>query len=421
MRSRLFLLIIVTMFSQAGQAVQLGKIQVNSTQERAFNAQIVVGIEKGDNLEQVKYSIASPEIYKSQGMQRQAIHSDISIDLLESQGKVPTLILKSKKPVKDSFLDLLIQIDSPKGRLFKEYTVLLDPPTKKEADRPADEVTIKNTANNTKPKVSKKVKATSIVTKPGKTLFQIARENNISGITTAQYAVAVFQINPAAFANNNINGLNKGQKISLPTKDYFQKLSHLEARKILKEQNIQWKKITNKNLRKVSEKKPTAPNKKNNLELSKLKAEVQRLRKELKEVNESTDLVSKANSVDEVAIKSEEKITQVDKVPEIENIQPAEEEVSEAIDNQDFVSSIAVQEEDIIEEVIMDETSLPEDNSRSGLVYVLMILFAILGGLLVFLTKKKASLRTLPKDPIRTSVDEYIYKKNIRKNMTNKY
>ena len=56
------------MFSQAGQAVQLGKIQVNSTQERAFNAQIVVGIEKGDNLEQVKYSIASPEIYKSQGM-----------------------------------------------------------------------------------------------------------------------------------------------------------------------------------------------------------------------------------------------------------------------------------------------------------------------------------------------------------------
>ena len=55
------------MFSQAGQAVQLGKIQVNSTQERAFNAQIVVGIEKGDNLEQVKYSIASPEIYNLKG------------------------------------------------------------------------------------------------------------------------------------------------------------------------------------------------------------------------------------------------------------------------------------------------------------------------------------------------------------------
>lgn len=36
--------------------------------------------------------------------------------------------MKSTQPVPEPFLDLLIQVDSAKGRNYREYTVLLDPP-----------------------------------------------------------------------------------------------------------------------------------------------------------------------------------------------------------------------------------------------------------------------------------------------------
>jgi pilus assembly protein FimV len=34
----------------------------------------------------------------------------------------------SKEPVQDSYLDFLVEANWPKGRLLREYTVLLDPP-----------------------------------------------------------------------------------------------------------------------------------------------------------------------------------------------------------------------------------------------------------------------------------------------------
>ena len=61
----------------------------------------------------------------------------------------------------------------------------------------------------------------TLTTIAGKTLFQIARENSIAGITTEQFAVAIFQLNPKAFSKKNINGLNKGQKIVLPDEEFF--------------------------------------------------------------------------------------------------------------------------------------------------------------------------------------------------------
>jgi pilus assembly protein FimV len=76
----------------------------------------------------MKASIAPQEVYNSQGMKRQPIHSDIKIDLNNTGTNSALMVLKSSNPVKESFVDLLIQIDSPKGKVLKEYTVLLDPP-----------------------------------------------------------------------------------------------------------------------------------------------------------------------------------------------------------------------------------------------------------------------------------------------------
>ena len=73
-------------------------------------------------------NIASKEDFESQGIERLPVHANIDANFVKNSEGIITLKLKSEKPVKDPFLDLLIQIDSPKGRNYREYTVLLDPP-----------------------------------------------------------------------------------------------------------------------------------------------------------------------------------------------------------------------------------------------------------------------------------------------------
>lgn len=187
-------------------------------------------------------------------------------------------------------------------------------------------------------------------------------------------------------------------------------------------QPLQWKKIKNSNPKKAPEKKQKVLKEKDSIELSRLKAEIKRLNTALDEAKVSPEITKADNSSSNNSDKSEKKLIEPDSKVNNEKLEstPAENNSAE-IANQDFISSIAVEEEDIIEEVIMDDVGKTDDESRSGLVYILIVLFAILGGLLVYLTKKRSALKILPHEAIRTSVDEYIYKKNITRDSITKF
>ncbi|MDC0542864.1 hypothetical protein OAO24_05335, partial [Methylophilaceae bacterium] len=113
-------------FSINALALQLGQISVNSTQDQPLNIEIDLVVSSGDDLDSLKVKIAGKDIYQAQSIERVPVHEDIKITVIKDKKK-SILKLSSEKPVLDPFLDLLIQIDSPKGRNFREYTVLLDP------------------------------------------------------------------------------------------------------------------------------------------------------------------------------------------------------------------------------------------------------------------------------------------------------
>ena len=149
------------------------------------------------------------------------------------------LKLKSTQPVPDPFLDLLIQVDSAKGRNYREYTVLLDPPEtpiiqqekivavdKTEPSQNLDKKDVKESLDKNKAVIEKDSKnnfklidknksaessSKSITVKPSDTIYKIARENKIPGITTEQMVIGIFNLNELAFTNKNINGLEVGQ------------------------------------------------------------------------------------------------------------------------------------------------------------------------------------------------------------------
>ena len=255
-------------------ALQLGKIVVTSSQGQPLNAEIEMMLTPGEDLSKLKTSLASKENYESQGIERLAIHNTISVELQKNEKGLTVLKLKSSQPVPDPFLDLLIQVDSAKGRNYREYTVLLDPPEtpiiqqekivavdktdplpineKKEVKESTDKNKTtfeKETKNNLKTLEKNKpadLSSKSITVKPADTIYKIARENKIPGITTEQMIVGIFNLNELTFTNKNINGLEVGQKIALPTKDDFMDLTHAKAMAEIKIQSTQWNKYSTK-------------------------------------------------------------------------------------------------------------------------------------------------------------------------------
>ena len=259
------LLLFIILFPLIGQALQLGKIVVTSSQGQPLNAEIEMMLAPGEDASKLQTSLASKENYESQGIERLPIHNNISVELQKNERGLTVLKLKSTQPVPEPFLDLLIQVDSAKGRNYREYTVLLDPPEtpiiqqEKIVAVDKKDPPLMNDKKDMKESIEKEVKispksleknkssdfsAKSITVKSADTIYKIARENKIPGITTEQMVIGIFNLNELAFTNKNINGLEVGQKIVLPTKDDFMNLSHAKAMAEIKIQSAQWNKFS---------------------------------------------------------------------------------------------------------------------------------------------------------------------------------
>ena len=444
----------------SAQALQLGKISINSKQEQPLNADIEVILTKADDVTELVPSIASKEDFESQGIERLPVHANIDANFVKnSEGKI-YLKLKSDKPVKDPFLDLLIQIDSPKGRNYREYTVLLDPPdpmdkminetlekdtAKKDNNKlPAKDLaegkkreidskekskenqdlieTQKEEVEEEKQQTAKKEQAKEVVkntkeeviddqdideqktvkSAPGKTLYQIARENSLSGITLEQMVVGIYQNNKKAFAEGNINGLNKNQILTVPNKSYFAELSHLEARKILKAQNDEWKKLTQpKANENKSIKKPENSKEKEKIEKLELKlAEAEQKLKELAE-SKKNDLTADAQNKNEPSetFSDQKEMTDIKGDDfEIEEI-VLDDDVQE-INGDVFTSSISADSE--INEILLKDDDKNKNNNLM-IVLVLLFLITLVAGIIFFISRKKKDEKPIFSSQINTN------------------
>ncbi len=429
-KCKISILLIFLIFSSSSiLALSLGKMQVNSKQDEPLDAVIEVIFNKGDKTSNLKPAIASKENYEASGLSRLTIHSDIKVGIEES-GSGAKIFLISKEIVKDPFLDLLIQIDSEKGRVYKEYTVLLEPPSPNKSIKKVEEVkglddvkvkikkdaTAGKTGKNvvlkqesTPVRVVKKVensikkkeeKSKIVKSTNRKTLYQIARENKYSGVTTEQMVLAIFQNNPSAFSEDNVNTLIKNRNLKIPVVSYFEKHSHIDARKILRDQNIEWQ---NK-IKKVKKIKTVKKIK----EIENKDAErIDQLEKELMEAKQKLDNIQKLNSVSKNKLAKASDLQKIESIEVLKEDQSLKEGSSEKIIIQNqtaivndqkkdegdgvFVSSIS----DINENKIEETKITVETNNGLETIHVLLLalFFVLLFGLFIIISRRNAGER----------------------------
>jgi pilus assembly protein FimV len=109
------------------QAAGLGNLNVLSALGQRLNAEIeVVALQPGED-EGLTARLAPADAFKRAGVELNPVLSTVRFAVERKGGK--TLIrMTSTEPLNEPFLDVLLEIQWPSGRLVREYTFLLDPP-----------------------------------------------------------------------------------------------------------------------------------------------------------------------------------------------------------------------------------------------------------------------------------------------------
>ena len=97
-------------------AAGLGKLNTQSGLGEPLRAEIEI-FATPEELASLSAVIASEDAYAEQGITRLGVHSNIKVEIAKNASGAAVLKLRSSLPIKDPYLDMLIQMDWASGRL----------------------------------------------------------------------------------------------------------------------------------------------------------------------------------------------------------------------------------------------------------------------------------------------------------------
>jgi len=139
-----------TLLSTSSFALGLGEIEVNSFLNQPLEAKIEVISARSGEVDDLLVTLASRDAFKRAGLSRPRSLSDLrfAVQIDEELGTAVVLVT-TKSAVKEPFLNFLVEADWAKGRVLREFTVLLDPPFY--ADTPAPATSGSQTTSSPEP------------------------------------------------------------------------------------------------------------------------------------------------------------------------------------------------------------------------------------------------------------------------------
>ncbi len=115
----------IALSSGTAQALSLGEIEMRSALNQPMNAEIRLSSVRAGELDGMIVKLASPEAFARAGIDRIPVLANLEFTVSEA---TQSIIITSRSPVVEPFLNFLLEVDWTSGRMVREYTVLLDPP-----------------------------------------------------------------------------------------------------------------------------------------------------------------------------------------------------------------------------------------------------------------------------------------------------
>ena len=217
--------------SGMAQALQLGEMTLKSKLNQPLSVEIELRDVGGLTASEITPSLASAQAFVDAGVDRQAFLDDLTFTpVINPEGR-SVVRVTSSKPLPDSYVRFLMQVQWPNGRLMRDYSVLLDPA---KFDQPAPTA---SAPASTAPAVSQPAQHT---TTSRDTLWEIAAKNR-NGASIQQTMLAIQALNPDAFVDGNINRLKTGRVLRLPDATQSTALAQPQAIAEVSAQNAAWR------------------------------------------------------------------------------------------------------------------------------------------------------------------------------------
>src|SRR5579864_3551302 len=253
----------------------LGEIHLNSALNQPMNAEIDLIAAAPEELTALRASLAGRDSFTRYGIDRPPFLSTLTFKVGKSKDGRDALLVRSTDAIPEPFVTFLVEVNWARGRLMREYTVLLDPPvyTPGETASSAAPITAPTSAAAPAPRAA----PTPAVTPPsaarapsadrsagtapaatpsaarlsgssyrvgeGDTLTKIARSLRGGAGSPAEIdktMMAVYRANPDAFGGN-INILRRGRVLRIPGADDIAALNQTEAMNEVHRQMTAWR------------------------------------------------------------------------------------------------------------------------------------------------------------------------------------
>lgn len=252
--------------SNYASALGLGEVKLKSTLNQPLSAEIQLLDTRDLSADQILISLASPADFERNGVERLYFYTEFQFEVALDNPGGPVVRVTTRNPVREPYLNFLIEARWTAGRYMREYTVLMDLPTYDEAapaavqapqaapkanapaakvsppavDKPATSAP-QSAAPEQKPDIiaeqdtttkAAKTQASGTYGPVGKndTLWEIALAvRPDSNVSVHQTMMALQRLNPDAFINGNINLIKKGQVLRVPDSSEINSVSKSEA------------------------------------------------------------------------------------------------------------------------------------------------------------------------------------------------
>jgi pilus assembly protein FimV len=269
--SRISLALVILMSSHVW-ALGLGDIRLQSALNEPLRAEIELLSATPDELDNLKIAMASADTFERYGLDRPVRSGRADGNVIE---------IRSATPMAEPFLTFLVEATWSRGRVLREYTVLLDPPTfappaaetapavqAPSRAMPADSGEIRRPAPTPQRATPQPAPTRQAAPAPERSQpepqpvrdespydtttggdYTVARSETLWGITSRvrpdgrltmnQTMLAIFEANPAAFGGN-INVLKAGASLRIPSADEIIRIERGDALAEAQRQHAAW-------------------------------------------------------------------------------------------------------------------------------------------------------------------------------------
>lgn len=240
-------------------ALGLGQVQVKSSLNQPLLAEIPVLENAPGEAADLQVRLASSEAFARIGLERPSasLLTSLSFEIVQGEGGKTVIRISTPNRVSDPFVSLLIEAEWARGKLLREYTLLLDPPLAVPS-RATPSETQALPQGDVRPAPSESLAApppmaagpaagaTAPTFAPGESygpvnsgdsLWKIASQSiPDSSVNINQMMVAIQRANPEAFVGGNMNRLRTGAVLRIPSREEISAVGAREASQLVREQ-----------------------------------------------------------------------------------------------------------------------------------------------------------------------------------------